>query len=56
MEELWLAEPGDWFRVLAAEDQYLIVAPELDAGSPVWIEIDATNVFRLTLEARGIGL
>jgi len=56
MEPLWMAEAGDWFRVIAAEDDYLLAVGADDADTPVWIEADATNVFRLTLEARGAGL
>ena len=56
MEPLWMAEPGDWFRVTAVEDEFLLAFPEDDDESPVWLEVDTANALLLTLRAEAAGL
>lgn len=50
MDELWMAQPGDEYRVSLIEDDYALAVWNLDPNQwPVWIEMDTEQVRRVSV-------
>ena len=52
MEPLWIAEPGDWYRVALTEGGHALALWEYDADQwAVWIPLDEATILRVRVDA-----
>jgi hypothetical protein len=56
MDPLWIAEPGDWYRVSLIEENYALAVWEEDVNEwPVWIELDSSSIRQVVVVASASG-